>query len=218
MLESARRPRRSASPRIAMLKTDNAEQGINVSGDRINALPLNFAAARNVARFAVGSASSCSRPRTGQRARERERCARGGFKIYLEGQDITSSNDTLGTSTVAAASVETIGDSRCRRRLRSRVRSGAGGLFISRPSRAPTSSGHIYEYIPTRRSPREPVHRRAADSRKHNYGSAWGPCSRARFYEGATDVLLRHLESFRNKTDSPASRPHCDAGVSERRL
>src|SRR5215813_11992262 len=34
----------------------------------------------------------------------------GSFKIYLEGQDVTSTNDTVWTSTVAAASVETIGE------------------------------------------------------------------------------------------------------------
>ena len=34
----------------------------------------------------------------------------GSFKIYLEGQDVTSTNDTVWTSTVASASVETIGE------------------------------------------------------------------------------------------------------------
>ena len=59
----------------------------------------------------------------------------GAFKIYLEGQDITSSNDTVWTSTVAAASVETIGEfSMQTANFAAEYGQVLGGLSTSRPN------------------------------------------------------------------------------------
>ena len=64
----------------------------------------------------------------------------GAFKIYLEGQDVTSSNDTVWTSTVAAASVETIGEfSMQTSNFAAEYGQVLAASSTSRPSRAPTS-------------------------------------------------------------------------------
>ena len=103
----------SVNAEAPLLKTANAEQSINVTGNRINNLPLNFGGGggatggiRNWMSF-IQLAPGVS----GNNERASINGAPGGaFKIYLEGQDVTSSNDTIWTSTVAAASVETIGE------------------------------------------------------------------------------------------------------------
>ena len=100
-----------------LLKTESAEQSMNISGERVNALPLNFGggggstgAIRNWMSFMIlapgVSGSSTSNP--GSNAING--ATGGAFKIYLEGQDVSSSNDTVWTSTVAAAGVESIGE------------------------------------------------------------------------------------------------------------
>jgi len=96
-----------------LLKSENAEQNTNISGELFNALPMNFGGGggntgsiRNWLSFIQLSPGVSG---TTERAAVNGANG-GGFKIYLEGQDVTSSNDTVWTSTVAAASVETIGE------------------------------------------------------------------------------------------------------------
>jgi len=91
-----------------LLKTNNAEQSMNISGEKVNDLPLNFTsgsgAIRNWLSFtylAPGVAGTGA-------GSEVNGLPGNNFKIYLEGQDSTSNNDTAWTSTVAAASVESI--------------------------------------------------------------------------------------------------------------
>ncbi len=102
----------SVTAEISMLKTDNAEQSINVSGDRINDLPLNFGGGGgNSVDSQLARLHQLAPGVSGTNERASVNGAPGGaFKIYLEGQDVTSTNDTVWTSTVAAASVETIGE------------------------------------------------------------------------------------------------------------
>jgi hypothetical protein len=93
-----------------LLKVDNAEQSMNVSGDKLNELPINFGGSgsgggiRNWLTFtylAPGVAGTSANS-------EVNGLPGGNFKIYLEGQDSTSPNNSTWTSTVQAASVESI--------------------------------------------------------------------------------------------------------------
>ncbi len=84
---------------------------MNVSGQKVNDLPINFGGGgaagggiRNWLSFtylAPGVAGTSANS-------EVNGLPGSNFKVYLEGQDSTSNNDTAWTSTVAAASVEAI--------------------------------------------------------------------------------------------------------------
>ncbi len=98
----------------ALLKTENGEQSMVIKGDKVNDLPLNFGGGgaagggiRNWLSFimlAPGvSGTAYNAPINGIPTG-----TYGNFKVYLEGQDSTSINDASWTSSVAAASVETI--------------------------------------------------------------------------------------------------------------
>ena len=93
-----------------ILKTENAEQSMNVSGAKLNELPINFGGTgssggiRNWLTFtylAPGVAGTSANS-------EVNGLPSGLFKVYLEGQDSTSPVDITWTSTSQAASVEAI--------------------------------------------------------------------------------------------------------------
>ena len=166
----------SVTAEAPMLKTANAEQGINVSGDRINALPLNFGggggnvgAIRSWLGFIVLAPGVSG---TNERASVNG-APGGGFKIYLEGQDITSSNDTVWTSTVAAASVETIGEfSMQTSNFAAEYGQVLGGLFnFTTKSGTNQLRGSVYEYMTNEAlDARRPFTGARPISRKHNFG------------------------------------------------
>src|SRR5688500_13930386 len=170
----------SVQAELPLLKTANAEQGINVSGDRINALPLNFGggggnvgAIRNWLGFVVLAPGVSG---TNERASVNG-APGGGFKIYLEGQDITSSNDTVWTSTVAAASVETIGEfSMQTSNFAAEYGQVLGGLFnFTTKSGTNQLRGSVYEYMTNEAlDARRPFTGARPISRKHNYGFSLG--------------------------------------------
>ena len=184
---------------MPLLKTANAEQGINVSGDRINALPLNFGggggnvgAIRNWLGFVVLAPGVSG---TNERASVNG-APGGGFKIYLEGQDVTSSNDTVWTSTVAAASVETIGEfSMQTANFSAEFGQVLGGLFnFTTKSGTNELHGSVYEYFTNEAlDAHRPLTRPLPASRKHDFGfSAGGPVHHSRPVRRAEqDVLLR---------------------------
>ena len=94
-----------------LLKTDNAEISMNVNGDKVNDLPINFGGGgsvtggiRNWLSFtylAPGVAGTSANS-------EVNGLPGSNFKVYLEGQDATSNNDAAWTSTQVSASVEAI--------------------------------------------------------------------------------------------------------------
>ncbi len=94
-----------------MLKTDNAEQSMNVTGEKLNELPINFGGSgtagggiRNWLTFtylAPGVAGTGA-------GSEVNGLPGGNYKVYLEGQDSTSPVAVGWTSTVQSASVEAI--------------------------------------------------------------------------------------------------------------
>ena len=93
-----------------MLKTDNAEQSMNVSGQKLNELPINFGGSgsgggiRNWLTFtylAPGVAGTGAGSQVNG-------LPGGNYKVYLEGQDSTSPVAVGWTSTVQSASVEAV--------------------------------------------------------------------------------------------------------------
>ena len=142
----------SVTAEVTLLKTDNAQQGINISGDRINELPLNFGggggnvgAIRNWLGF-ITLAPGVS----GTNERASVNGAPGGaFKIYLEGQDVTSSNDTVWTSTICRRVGGTIGEFSMQTANFSAgtEQESSEASSTSPPSRAPDLHGSVYDYI-----------------------------------------------------------------------
>src|SRR5437764_12057559 len=97
-----------------VLKTENAEVSMNVSGEKFNQLPLNFGAGgtgsiRSWLAFAT-LAPGVNGDLSTDQATSVNGLPGGIFKILVEGTDVTSSNDTRWTSPVAASSVEAIAD------------------------------------------------------------------------------------------------------------
>jgi hypothetical protein len=204
----------SVTAEASLLKTANAEQGINVSGDRINALPLNFGggggsvgAVRNWLGFVMLAPGV-----SGTNERASVNGAPGGaFKIYLEGQDVTSSNDTVWTSTVAAASVETIGEfSMQTSNFAAEYGQVLGGLFnFTTKSGTNVLHGSAYDYFTNEAlDAHRPFTGARPLSRKHNYGFSFGgPVYIPRLYLGRDRTFFfANVEVFRNRTNSPGVR------------
>ena len=101
-----------------MLRTENAEQSMNVSGKKVNDLPLNFGGGGNTGigirnwlsfmYLAPGVSGTNVNSPGNNVVNGIPAGTDGNFKVYLEGQDATSINDAGWTATVSAASVETI--------------------------------------------------------------------------------------------------------------
>ena len=204
----------SVTAEASLLKTENAEQGINVSGDRINALPLNFGggggnvgAIRNWLGFVMLAPGV-----SGTNERASVNGAPGGaFKIYLEGQDVTSSNDTVWTSTVAAASVETIGEfSMQTSNFAAEYGQVLGGLFnFTTKSGTNELHGSAYDYMTNEAlDAHRPFTGARPLSRKHNFGfSVGGPVYMPGLYDGRNKTFFfANVEVFRNRTNSPGVR------------
>ena len=217
----------SVTAEAPLLKTANAEQGINISGDRLNTLPLNFGggggnvgAIRNWLGFVVLAPGVSG---TNERASVNG-APGGGFKIYLEGQDVTSSNDTVWTSTVAAASVETIGEfSMQTANFAAEYGQVLGGLFnFTTKSGTNELRGSAYEYLTNEAlDGRRPFTGARPISRKHNFGfSVGGPVYIPGLLLRTQQDVLLHQRGGLPQPDElsgrPSHRPH--PGLSERRL
>jgi Carboxypeptidase regulatory-like domain/TonB dependent receptor len=94
-----------------LLKTDNAEISMNVSGDKVNDLPINFGGGGSVT-GGIRSWLSFTYLAPGVAGTSANSEVNGlpgsNFKVYLEGQDSTSNNDAAWTSTQLMAGVEAI--------------------------------------------------------------------------------------------------------------
>jgi hypothetical protein len=101
----------SVTATAELLKSDNAEVSMNVSGRKLNELPINFSGGGSVSGgirnwlsftyLAPGVAGTSANSQVNG-------LPGSNYKVYLEGQDSTSNNDTAWTSTQAGASVEAI--------------------------------------------------------------------------------------------------------------
>src|SRR6185436_1558119 len=202
-----------------LLQTENAEQKTNIGGQMFNALPLNFGqtfggSIRNWLSFIQLAPGVSGRTHTASI----NGAPGGSFKIYLEGQDVTSTNDTVWTSTGAAASVETIGDFSIQtNNFAAEFGQVLGGVFnFTTKSGTNQVHGSAYEYLPNEAftayrplSPPFATRPRAARSldRKHDYGfTIGGPVRVPWLYDGRNKTFFFfNLEKYRNVTRSSGS-------------
>jgi hypothetical protein len=211
----------SITGQTPLLKTENAEQSTNISGELFNSLPLNFGATNSVRSWLsfIQLAPGISVPNQNSiQTATVNGAPSGSFKIYLEGQDVTSTNDTVWTSTVAAASVETIGEFSIQtNNFAAEFGQVVGGVFnFTTKSGTNEFHGSAYEYLtnealnagrplstPFATSPRPP---KPLD-RKHDYGfSIGGPVRLPKIYDGRNKTFFFFsLEKYRNVTRSSGS-------------
>lgn len=196
----------SVTTEAPMLKTENAEQSINISGNRINALPLNFGGGggstgtiRSWTSFIVLSPGVSG---TGQGARVNG-IPPNNFKIIVEGQDVTSGNDTGWTSTVTQASVEMIQEFSLQTSNFAAEFGQVGGGLFNFTTRSGTNQFHgsAYDYMQNEAlDAYRPVPNRARPrSRKHNFGtSIGGPVKIPKLYDGSNRTFFFfNYEMFR---------------------
>ncbi len=199
-----------------LLQTESAEQSTNISGQLFNSMPLNFGqtfggSIRNWLSFIQLAPGVSGTTQTANI----NGAPGGSFKIYLEGQDVTSTNDTVWTSTVASASVETIGEFAIQtNNFSAEFGQVLGGVFnFTTKSGTNEYHGSVYEYLtnealsarsplstPFAISPRAPK----AFDRKHDYGfSVGGPVRLPWLYDGRNKTFFFFsLEKYRNVTRS----------------
>ena len=196
-----------------LLKSENAEQSVNVTGDRINNLPLNFGGGggatgniRSWTAFALLSPGVVGNA-NGNRANGAQA---NQFKIIVEGQDVTSSNDTGWTSTVSQASVEMIEEfSLQTANYAAEFGQVAGGLFnFTTRSGANAVHGSAYEYFANEAlDAHRPFTHIRPTSRKHDAGgSIGGPVFIPKLYDGRNRTFFFfNYEFFRNRATANAS-------------
>ncbi|HKQ74431.1 MAG TPA: TonB-dependent receptor [Blastocatellia bacterium] len=203
-----------------LLQTQSAEQSTNISGQLFNAMPLNFGATNSIRGWLsfIQLAPGVSQPsQNSPQTANINGAPAGSFKIYLEGQDVTSTNDTVWTSTVAAASVETIGEFAIQtNNFSAEFGQVLGGVFnFTTKSGTNEFHGSAYEYLTNEafsaRRPLNPPGQFArapkAFDRKHDYGfSVGGPVRLPWLYDGRNKTFFFfNLEKYRNVTRSSGS-------------
>jgi hypothetical protein len=192
-----------------LLKTESAEQSMNVKGDKVNGLPLNFGGGgaqgggiRNWLSFIIlapgvsgtGYTSPINGIPTG---------SSGNFKVYLEGQDSTSVNDPNWTSSVAAASVEVINEFSIQSSNFSPEFGQVAGGFYNFTTKSGTNQFHgsAYEYWANEDlDARHPFSHALDRDRKNDYGfTAGGPIWIPKLYNGKNkSFFFFNLERFGN--------------------
>lgn len=195
-----------------LLKTENAEQSTNISGELFNSLPFNFGQTFNGSIRNWLSFIQLSPGVSGSTHTANINGAPGGsFKIYLEGQDVTSTNDTVWTSTVAAASVETIGEFSIQtNNFSAEFGQVLGGVF-NFTTRSGTNQlhGSAYEYLTNEAFNAYNPYSTSSDGstrapkpldRKHDYGfTVGGPVYLPKIYDGRNKTFFFfNLERYRN--------------------
>ncbi|HEU0176508.1 MAG TPA: TonB-dependent receptor [Blastocatellia bacterium] len=197
-----------------LLQTESAEQSTNISGQLFNSMPLNFGATNSVRGWLSFIQLAPGVSGTDQTANINGSPG-GSFKIYLEGQDVTSTNDTVWTSTVASASVETIGEFAIQtNNFSAEFGQVLGGVFnFTTKSGTNEFHGSVYEFLTNEAlSARRPLSTPFAISpraskaldRKHDYGfSVGGPVRLPWLYDGRNKTFFFFsLERYRNVTRS----------------
>ncbi|HYP07970.1 MAG TPA: TonB-dependent receptor [Bryobacteraceae bacterium] len=189
-----------------LLRTENAEQSVNITGDRINQLPLNFGGGggqvggiRNPMTFMILS-PGVSGSGTGARVNG----APGNtFRVMLEGQDTTSGN-AEARANETQASVESIEEfSLQTSQFAAEYGQALGGIF-NFTTRSGTNQFHgsLYEYLVNEAlAAHRPFTNVRPSSRKHNFGgSLGGPVWIPKVYDGHNKTFFFfNWEYFRNK-------------------
>ncbi|MCU1324652.1 MAG: Cna B-type protein [Bryobacterales bacterium] len=193
------------------LKSDSVEASINVTGDRINALPLNFGggggsigAMRAPLTFMVLSPGVSGSGTTGRVNGQ----VANTYRVFVDGQDTTNNNDT--TSTAGQPSVEMIQEfSLQTSNFSAEFGQVAGGMFTF-ATRSGTNSlhGSLYEYFNNEAlDANKPFVNTKPISRKHDFGfSLSGPIVIPKIYNGRNKTFFFvNWEEFRNDISSAGS-------------
>lgn len=194
------------------LKSESVEQSINVSGNRINSLPLNFGggggnigAIRAPLTFMVLSPGVTGNGTTGRVNGQ----APNTFRIFVDGQDTTNNNDT--TSTAGQPSVEMIEEfSLQTSNFSAEFGQVAGGMFTF-ATRSGTNQVHgsLYEYFNNEAlDASKPYVNTKPISRKHDFGfSLSGPIWVPKVYNGRNRTFFFiNWEEFRNDISALGAR------------
>ncbi len=199
-----------------LLKTENAEQTMDVSGDKVNELPLNFGGGgaagggiRNWLSFIIlapgVSGTAYTSPINGIPTG-----TYGNFKVYLEGQDSTSINDANWTSSVAAASVESIQEFAVQSSNFSAEFGQVAGGYYNFTTKSGTNQihGSAYEYWANEAlDAAHPFSHLTDKDRKNDYGfTIGGPVWIPKLYNGKNKTFFFfNLERFANDQASVSS-------------
>jgi hypothetical protein len=199
-----------------LLKTDNAEISMNVSGDKVNDLPINFGGGGSVSGgirnwlsftyLAPGVAGTSANsevnglPTNG---------SYGSFKVYLEGQDSTSNNDGSWTATQLAASVEAITEFAVQSSNFSAEFGQVGGALYNFTTKSGTNQlhGSVYEeWANEAMDARHPFNHNLDRDRKNDYGfTIGGPVWIPKVYNGKNHTFFFfNLERFGTTQQSSA--------------
>ena len=202
----------SVSAAVDLLKTDNAELSMNVSGQKVNDLPIDFGGGgaqgggiRNWLSFtylAPGVAGTSANS-------EVNGLPGSNFTVYLEGQNSTSNNDTAWTSTVAAASVEAITEFAVQSsNFSAEFGQVMGGLYnFTTKSGTNQIHGSVYEeWANEVLDARHPFNHLLDKDRKNDYGfTIGGPVYIPKVYNGKNHTFFFfNLERFGNDQASNA--------------
>ncbi len=201
----------SVTAEAAMLRTENAESSVNITGDRINSLPLNFGggagsigAIRSQMAFAVLS-PGVSGSGTGARING---FAGNTFRVMIDGQDTTSGN-TQARVDETQASVEAIEEFTLQTSNFSAEYGQALGGIFNFTIRSGTNNYHgsLFEYLTNEAlNARQPLAttRVLPVSRKNDFGGTFGgPVRIPKVYNGKDRTFFFfNWEYFRNKTAS----------------
>lgn len=186
------------------LKSESVEQSINVTGDRINALPLNFGGGGgNIGGLRAPLTFMTLSPGVsgnGTAGRVNGQAA-NTFRVFVDGQDTTNNNDT--SSTAGQPSVEMIEEfSLQTSNFSAEFGQVAGGMFTF-ATRSGTNNFHgsLYEYFNNEAlDARKPFVNTKPISRKHDFGfSLSGPIWIPKVYNGRNKTFFFiNWEQFRN--------------------
>src|SRR6185295_1271331 len=194
------------------LKSESVEQSINVSGARINQLPLNFGgggggigAIRAPLTFMILSPGVAGSGTTGRVNGQ----AGNTYRVFVDGQDTTNNNDTSSTS--GQPSVEMIQEfSLQTSNFAAEFGQVAGGMFTF-ATRSGTNSihGSLYEYFNNEAlDAAKPYTNTKPISRKHDFGfSLSGPIRIPKIYDGRNRTFFFvNWEEFRNDISALGAR------------
>ena len=90
-----------------LLKSESVEQSVNITGDRINSLPLNFGGGGNIGGIRTPLSFMILSPGvsgTATSARVNGEPS-NTYRVFVDGQDLTNNNDTSSTISIRTPAV-----------------------------------------------------------------------------------------------------------------
>ena len=201
----------TVSASAEMLKTENAEQSMNVSGQKLNELPINFGGSgsagggiRNWLTFTYLAPGVAGTSATS----EVNGLPGSNYKVYLEGQDSTSPVAVGWTSTVQSASVEAITEFTVQSsNYSAEYGQVLGGLYnFTTKSGTNQFHGSAYEeWTNEILNAAQPWNHIRNKDRQNDYGfSVGGPVRLPKLYNGTNRTFFFfNLEKYANNQVSP---------------